>query len=143
MLLGEYRHQLDAKNRIRMPAKLKAGLGEKYLITKGGNHCLYVFPEGEMEKLGKKLAKISPFDMAAQKPLRLLLSSCCEAEEDNQGRVMIPQNLRSFANLTKDIVVIGSGTHAEIWSAEAWDAYNNEEDFDNVIGVLADIDMDD
>ena len=143
MLLGEYRHQLDAKNRIRMPAKLKAGLGERYLITKGGNHCLYVFPEAEMEKLGKKLAKISPFDMAAQKPLRLLLSSCCEAEEDNQGRVMIPQNLRSFANLTKDIVVIGSGTHAEIWSAEAWDAYNDEEDFDNVIGVLADIDMED
>ena len=143
MLLGEYRHQLDAKNRIRMPAKLKAGLGEKYLITKGGNHCLYVFPESEMEKLGKKLAKISPFDMAAQKPLRLLLSSCCEAEEDNQGRVMIPQNLRSFANLTKDIVVIGSGTHAEIWSAEAWDAYNNEDDFDNVIGVLAGIDMED
>ena len=143
MLLGEYRHQLDAKNRIRMPAKLKAGLGERYLITKGGNHCLYVFPEAEMEKLGKKLAKISPFDMAAQKPLRLLLSSCCEAEEDNQGRVMSPQNLRSFANLTKDIVVIGSGTHAEIWSAEAWDAYNDEEDFDNVIGVLADIDMED
>ena len=143
MLLGEYRHQLDAKNRIRMPAKLKAGLGERYLITKGGNHCLYVFPEAEMEKLGKKLAKISPFDMAAQKPLRLLLSSCCEAEEDNQGRVMIPQNLRSFANLTKDIVVIGSGTHAEIWSAEAWDAYNDEEDFDNVIGVLADINMED
>lgn len=143
MLLGEYRHQLDAKNRIRMPAKLKAGLGERYLITKGSNHCLYVFPEAEMEKLGKKLAKISPFDMAAQKPLRLLLSSCCEAEEDNQGRVMIPQNLRSFANLTKDIVVIGSGTHAEIWSAEAWDAYNDEEDFDSVIGVLADIDMED
>ena len=55
---------------------------------------------------------------------------------------MIPQNLRSFASLTKDIVVIGSGTHAEIWSAEAWDAYNDEEDFDSVIGVLADIDMD-
>ena len=137
MLLGEFRHQLDAKNRIRIPAKLKAGLGERYLVTKGGNHCLYVFPEAEMEKLGKKLSKISPFDMAAQKPLRLLLSSCWEAEEDNQGRIMIPQNLRAFAGLTKDIAIIGSGTHAEIWSAEAWDAYSETDDFDSVIGALA------
>ena len=143
MLNGEYFHQCDQKFRLRLPAKLKKEFSEGCYITKGNDGCLFIFSSKQFESLMQKLDSLPLFDSKAQKPLRLLLSSAFEVEEDNQGRVMIPQNLRSFANLTKDIVVIGSGTHAEIWSAEAWDAYNDEEDFDNVIGVLADIDMED
>lgn len=138
VFLGTYRHQLDAKGRFRLPAKFKAELGERPVFAKGANGALYVLSQKELtENIAPKIANISLFDESVQKPLRLLFASAFESEEDAQGRILLPKELRSYANLTKDIVSIGAFNRVEIWSAEAWDKYSSGADFDALSTELA------
>ena len=137
MLFGEYFHQMDAKGRVRIPPKLKAALGEGAMVTKGTSGCLFIFRQEELQTtLYDKLAAVPLSDTAAANPLRVLFSSAQELEEDNQGRTMVPQNLRQFAKLNKDIVFIGVGNRAEIWSREAYDKQFADVDFDKTIASL-------
>ena len=122
MFLGEYRHQIDAKNRLRVPAKLKSELGDKFVITKGSNGCLFVFNSRMMENLYSKLQNVPISDVQAQRSIRMLFSAASEAENDDQGRFLLPQNLKAFAGISKNVVIIGAGTHLEIWSEEKWSA---------------------
>lgn len=139
MFLGTYRHQLDAKGRFRLPTKFKTELGESPVFAKGANGALYILSKKELEEnIAPKLNNLSMFDESVQKPLRLLFASCFESEEDNQGRILLPKELRTFANLTKDIVLIGAFNRVELWSAEAWDKYSNGENFDSLTQNLAD-----
>ena len=131
-----YRHQLDAKNRMRIPAKLREELGENYTITKGTSGCLFVFSEPELDGIREKLKSVSLFDAKAMKPLRIFTASAWDAEEDKQGRILIPENLREFAKIKKDVVVMKNGKCIEIWSAEVWDEYNSDDDFDDIVGNL-------
>ncbi len=137
MLIGEYRHQLDDKNRLRIPAKLRNQLGSDYVIMKGTNGCLFVFSQKEMEEtLNSKLRELPLGDLQAQKSVRALFSSGYTAEEDSQGRFVLPTYLKEFAHIKKNIVSVGVGNRVELWDEEAWDAYNKDVNIDEVIGDL-------
>ena len=139
MLLGEYSHQVDDKGRFRLPARLKSALGDDFVLTKGTDGCLFVFSAEEFNShFRDKLRDVSIADKEAHKPLRQLFSSASQPECDNQGRVMLPQNLRDYAGIVKNIVTVGVGTRAEIWDAEKWDEYNKNADFDTALSALKD-----
>lgn len=136
MFIGTYRHQIDEKNRLRMPSKFKEGLKEGFIIAKGTNGCLFAFSSESFEELYKKLENVSMFDLEAQKPVRALLASAFVTEEDKQGRILLSPELRSYAKIVKNIVTIGVGNHVEIWSEENFNAYNTEESYDSASTAL-------
>lgn len=131
-----YNHQLDAKNRMRIPAKLRDELGEHYTITCGVGGCLSVYSEAQMSALKEKFSKVSMFDAEAQKPLRFMLYHSWDAEEDKQGRILIPENLRKYAKLEKDVIIIKNFNCIEIWSADVWNDYIGGVDFSEMAGAL-------
>ena len=136
MLIGTYRHQIDEKCRMRMPGKFKTELGDGFIITKGTNGCLYAFSKEKFEEVYNKLTNLPIFDVEVQRPVRTILASAFETEEDKQGRILVAKELRDFAKITKNIVFIGSGNRVEIWAEEQWDAYNGG-DFDQGIKALS------
>ena len=139
MLFGTYSHQLDQKNRFRIPTKFKAVLGENLVLTKGSGKCLYLFSATEMQnQIINKTATISLFDESAQKSLRLLLSSTFELEIDNQGRALLPQALRAYAGIDKNLVSIGVGNRVEIWAEGEWLKYSEGADITKELSRLKD-----
>ena len=139
MLIGTYYHQIDQKNRFRIPAKLKEKLGSDLVLTIGSGGALELFSSEELnDSVLSKLPNISLFDETAQKSLRILLSSAHELEEDNQGRFLLPQSLKTHANIVKDIVIIGVGNRAEIWAKERWEEYLSGADTSKELEALKD-----
>lgn len=136
MLIGTYRHSVDAKNRMRMPVKFKSELGSGFIITKGTANNLFVFSAEEFKVIYDKLTNLPTFDEEAQKVVRKFLSSAFEAEEDSQGRVLLPKELVKFAGITKELVFVGAGNRVEIWAEEAWDKFDDESTDFNVLGKL-------
>ena len=137
MLIGTYYHQLDQKNRFRIPAKLKEKLGAELVLTIGSGGALELFSAEELDRsVLSKMDNISLFDETAQKSLRILLSSAHELEEDNQGRFLLPQSLKSYAGILKNIVIIGVGTRLEIWAEEKWKEYTENLDTQNELKEL-------
>ena len=125
MLIGTYNHQIDQKNRFRIPAKFKDILGSDLVLTIGSGKVLELFSASLLDNVVlSKINSISLFDETAQKSIRLLLSSAHELDQDNQGRYLLPQNLKSHANIQKDIVFIGVGNRVEIWAKEEWLNYS-------------------
>ncbi len=138
MLIGTFRHSIDEKKRMRVPTKLKAELGEGFVVTKGNNGCLFAFSKTIFdEDVITKARGLSMFDAEAQRPLRLLMSSAFETEEDGQGRILIPVELREFAKIDKKIVFIGVGNRVEIWAEEVWNDYSTGANFDDAVAELA------
>ena len=115
MLIGEYEHSLDAKGRMIMPAKLRQDMGEKFIVTKGLDGCLFAFSQEEWLNFETKLKTLPLSDRNARNFVRFFLSGATECELDKQGRFLIPNNLRVAANLEKEAVIIGVGTRLEIW----------------------------
>lgn len=124
MLLGEYEHSIDPKGRLAMPAKLREGLGSKFIITKGLDGCLFVYDMEQWALLEQKLSTLPMSLKTARDFSRFLFGGACEGECDKQGRVLLPANLRSYAKLDKDAVIVGVGNHAEIWDTKTWNEYN-------------------
>lgn len=141
MLLGEYEHSIDTKGRIAMPAKLREGLGVKFIITKGLDGCLFVYSMDEWQRVEQKLASLPMSRKTARDFTRFLFGGACEAECDKQGRVLLPANLRRYAALERDAVIVGVGSRAEIWDAVKWQQYNEEsaEDVNELAEQLADL----
>ena len=137
MLIGTYRHSVDAKKRMRVPSKFKGELGSNFIITKGTCGNLFAFSSDKFSALYDKLTNLPLFDEEAQKPVRKFLASAFEAEEDGQGRVLLPKELVKFANIDKNIVFIGVGNRVEIWAEEAWDKREQEEDEGENFSVLS------
>lgn len=129
-----YSHQLDAKNRMRIPAKLREELGEGYFVTVGTGNCLYVYTASQMEKVKKALSNVNPYREEELKPARFILYNTWQAEEDKQGRILLPENLRKYAKIEKNVMVFKGPNCIEIWSEEVWNEYFNDVNF----GVLAD-----
>ena len=127
MLMGEYEHSLDAKGRLIMPAKLREDMGEKFIITTGLDGCLFGFSMSEWEKFEDKLKTLPITNKNARNFVRFFLSGATECEIDKQGRFLIAGNLREYANLEKDAIIIGVGTRIEIWNREKWKSYNGDE----------------
>lgn len=141
MLTGEYNHQLDAKNRMRIPAKLRKELGEEYYFAKGANRCIYVFPKQEVEVQFEQLKSIKLSELDKQKGMRAFAKSFVAAVEDGQGRVILPPELRAHAGMgkdDKDLVICGAVTRVEIWSKKVYDEYfsGEEDNYDSLIAGL-------
>ena len=136
----EYQHSLDTNNRIIVPAKLREELGNKFVITKGLDGCLYVYPLAEWKILEEKLKTLPLTNKDARAFVRFFFSGACEIELDKQYRGVIPQNLKEYAGIEKDIVSIGVLSRVEIWSKEKWDEYNESNiDFDSISEKMNDL----
>ena len=127
MLIGEYEHTLDAKGRISMPAKLRRDMGEVFILTKGLDGCLFAFSPNEWKNFEEKLKSLPLSDKNARNFVRFFLAGATECEIDKQGRFLIASNLRDYASLEKDAVIIGVGTRLEIWNRDKWKKYNSDE----------------
>lgn len=127
MLIGEYEHSLDAKGRLIMPAKLRTDMGEKFIITKGLDGCLFVFSQIEWSNFESKLKELPLTNKNARDFVRFFLSGATECEIDKQGRFLLVNTLREYAEITKEVIIIGVGTRLEIWNKEKWKKYNSNE----------------
>ena len=127
MLIGEYEHSLDAKGRLIMPAKLREDIGEKFIVTKGLDGCLFAYSKEEWNNFEEKLKTLPLTNKNARDFVRFFLSGAVECEIDKQGRFLIPNNLRTYAILEKEIIIIGVGTRIEIWNRENWKKYSSDE----------------
>ena len=141
MFTGEYFHQLDAKNRIRIPARLKKDLGEEYYFAFGTNQCIFVFTKQNMEQYLEELGAAKLSDLEAQKRVRMFARTCVQVEEDNQGRIVLSPELRRHAQLGKDdkeLVICGAVNRIEIWNKRLYDEYtaDMETDYDKLFSEL-------
>ena len=127
MLIGEYEHSLDVKGRLILPAKIREDMGEKFIVTKGLDGCLFGFSQTEWANFEEKLKTLPLTNKNARDFVRFFLSGATECEIDKQGRFLIAGNLREYANLEKDAVIIGVGTRIEIWNKDKWKSYNSDE----------------
>mgnify|MGYP002408820038 CR=1 FL=1 len=141
MFMGEYQHGLDTKGRLIIPAKFREELGEGAVITRGLDNCLFLFPREEWAILEGKLKTLPLTKHDARQFVRFLFSGATECEMDKQGRIILPPNLREFASIEKDAVVIGVSSRVEIWSKERWESYVNtaEESFEEIAENIVDL----
>ena len=122
MLIGEYQHNIDPKGRVIVPVKFREDLGEHFYVTKGLDGCLFVLSEKEWKRLQDK---VEAMPISKSRGLqRFFFSGAAEVETDKQGRILIPQNLRDYAKLQKDISFVGTSGRAEIWDTATWNAFN-------------------
>lgn len=126
MFTGEYQHSVDEKGRLIMPAKLREALGDVFMITKGLDGCLFVYPREEWNVLEDKLKKLPFTNKDARAFARFFFSGAAECETDKQGRALINGNLREYAGINRDVVIIGVGTRLEIWAKENWEGYSSK-----------------
>jgi len=143
LLIGEYEHSLDAKGRLILPAKIRETLGEKFIMTKGLDGCLFGFSQEEWSNFEEKLKNLPLTNKNARDFVRFFLSGAVEAEVDKQGRFLIPANLREYATLSKETVITGVGTRIEIWDKEKWTKYTSDENLlaDQIAENMANLGM--
>ena len=126
MFMGEYHHNIDEKSRIIMPSKFRYDLGETFVITRGIDSCLFVYPKETWNNITNKLNELSFTKKDVRSFQRFFLSAATICEFDKQGRINISSPLASYANLTKECVIIGVNDRIEIWSKENFDKFLNE-----------------
>lgn len=129
-MFGQYTHAVDPKGRVNIPVKFREKLGETFYLVKSTDHCLDVFPAPAWQELQRKIQSASQFNAAIKEYQRRLISSATETSTDKQGRVLIPQNLRDFASVQKDVMIAGLGERLEIWSLEKWNERYEVDDYD-------------
>jgi len=128
MFMGEFHHTIDEKGRITIPSKLREELGEEFIVTKGLDGCLFIYPTEEWNNIAKKYKEL-PNTKDARNYLRFFLSGAVVSVFDKQGRLNITQPLIKYADLTKDCIIIGVNERLEIWSKDRWEEFlNNNED---------------
>ena len=130
MFMGEYNHTIDAKGRLIVPAKFREILGDNFIVTKGLDGCLFVYPNDEWTRVEEKLKSLPRTNKNARQFTRFFLAGAAACEVDKQGRILLPQVLREFASLEKDVVLVGVASRIEIWSRERWDESMNTYDGD-------------
>ncbi|SEJ63616.1 MraZ protein [Propionispira arboris] len=126
MLMGEYLHSVDVKGRIILPADFREELGTTFIITKGLDRCLFVYHQSEWKILSEKLKQLPLSKPEARAFVRFFFSGARQLECDKQSRFLVPGNLRDYAMLEKDVVLIGVSNRIEIWNKVQWEAYNDE-----------------
>jgi MraZ protein len=141
MFLGEYQHTLDAKGRLSLPAKFRAEMTGRLVVSKGNEGCLYVHSAEDYVGFMGRLTDRGDFDPKLRQARRFYSSGATESELDSAGRISVSTNLRDYAELDKDVAVIGNGDRIEIWDAKKWAAYNGEtaERIDDVTRELAEL----
>ena len=132
MFKGTYFHNIDAKGRMIIPSKFRELLGEGSVMTFGLDGCLFLLPKDVWDEMEEKLMKLPLSDRRSRKLSRLFLSNAQDCEFDRQGRIILTQNLKELAGLSKDVVLIGVGDRIEIWDKERWKSYSSIESDDEL-----------
>ena len=130
MWLGEYRHNVDVKGRVSVPSKFRGDLGQSFVVTKGLDNCLFMYSKNEWETFENKLKQLPLTNQDARSFMRFFFAGATECEVDKQGRINIPQNLRDYANIKKDVVIVGVATRAEVWDLDNWNQYTTSDSLD-------------
>ena len=139
MFMGEYNHSIDTKGRLIVPAKFREQLGDKFIITKGLDGCLFVYSKEERQRIEESLKEKPLTSKDARKFLRFFFAGACECEVDKQGRILIPGNLREYAMIEKDIVSVGVFSRVEIWSKERYKDNSDFDDMDEIAEHMAEL----
>ena len=126
MFIGEYKHSLDEKGRVIVPVKYRDKLGDLFILTKGLDDCLFIYTLSEWSLFEQKLKALPLTNTNARKFVRFFLSGATECTTDKQGRILIPNHLRVYSEIEKDIVFIGMSNRIEVWSSHKWASYNEE-----------------
>ena len=130
MFIGEYHHTLDDKGRVSIPVKFRADLAQGGVVTRGLDRSLFLYPKPEWDRLAQKLAALPLGTADTRAFARLMLAGAMEAEIDASGRVVIPPYLRTYAGLTKNIVLTGLHNRVELWDEQTWDTYRTKTEAD-------------
>ena len=141
MLIGEYTHSLDEKKRVAVPAKFRKEIGKTVVITHGLDNCLSLYPLETWKKIAEKVADL-PIDRSDNRAFsRAILAGAAEVEFDKQGRIILPDYLRNFAGITKDVIIIGLYNRLEIWDESKWNAYKKDSDknYNNIAEALSNL----
>lgn len=132
MFMGKYNHTIDPKGRLSIPSKYREILGDEFVVSKGMDGCLYVYANDDWKVFEGKLASLPLMSEEARQFARFFLSGAQPVTVDKQGRILMPQDLRDFAGLEKDVVLAGMGSRIEIWSLERWKANNDSVDINAI-----------
>lgn len=132
MFMGEYNHTIDAKGRLIIPSKFREALGDTFVVTKGLDGCLFVYDNTEWTAFEEKLKSLPITNKDARKFTRFFLAGAAEVEVDKQGRILVPNVLREFAEVNKDVVLIGVASRIEIWSKERFEGIASYDDMDEI-----------
>ena len=138
--MGEFAHNIDRKGRLIMPAKFREELGERVVVNRGLDGCLYVYTMDQWQIVYEKLSMLPTTKKDARKYQRLMLSKASECDLDGQGRILIPTNLVSLAELEKECMIVGVANHIEIWAKHKWERMEEEEEgsFEEIAESLSD-----
>lgn len=141
LFMGEYNCKIDSKGRITFPAKLREQLeGQNFVITRGLDKCIDLFPMDKWNEKMKKLENIKTTDIKQRTYVRFLLSAATELDFDAQGRINIPQSLKTYSELEKEVVVIGQNGRMEIWSKSRWNSFMSDS-LENIADIAQELDL--
>lgn len=132
MFMSQYNHTIDTKGRLIIPSKFREILGEEFVVTQGMDGCLFVYANDDWHAFEQKLTSLPVINKQARQFARFFLSGAAQVEVDKQGRILLPANLRQFAGLDKDVVLVGVGSRIEIWSKDKWEEVNSDVDMDDI-----------
>lgn len=139
MFMGEYNHTIDAKGRLIVPSKFREALGDTFVVTKGLDGCLFVYDNKEWNAFEEKLKSLPLTNKEARQFARFFLAGAAEVEVDKQGRILVPNILREFAQISRDVVLIGVASRIEIWSKERFEGIASFEDMDEIAEHMAEL----
>ncbi|SHJ04429.1 MraZ protein [Parasporobacterium paucivorans DSM 15970] len=139
MFMGEYNHTIDIKGRLIIPSKFREVLGDEFVVTKGLDGCLFVFANPEWHVFEEKLKVLPLTNKDARKFTRFFLAGAASVEVDKQGRILLPGVLREFAELEKDVVLVGVANRIEIWNREKWEENTAFDDMDDIAEHMSDL----
>ncbi|MDD2959453.1 MAG: division/cell wall cluster transcriptional repressor MraZ [Lachnospiraceae bacterium] len=139
MFMGEYNHTIDTKGRLIIPAKFREQLGDEFIVTKGLDGCLFVFPQNEWQNFEEKLRSLPLTQKGARQFTRFFVAGATPVELDKQGRILLPGTLREFAGLEKDVVLAGMLNRIEVWSKAKWTENNAYDDMDDIAEQMTDL----
>lgn len=131
MFIGEYQHNIDQKGRMAVPVKFRKQVSGGAVITRGLDACLFVFTKDEWEKLAQKLSVLPLTQSNSRAFARLMFAGAHDVELDSQGRILVPDHLRTYAGLTKKVIVAGVFNRLEIWDSSTWGEYKNKTERDS------------
>ncbi len=136
MFMSEYNHTIDTKGRLIVPSKFSDQLGDEFVVTKGMDGCLFVYANEDWNAFEQKLTSLPLINKEARKFARFFLAGAAQVEVDKQGRILLPSNLRDFAGLEKDVVLVGVGSRIEIWSRENWENMDADSNMDDIAATM-------
>lgn len=139
MFMGRYNHTIDPKGRLSIPSKYREILGDEFVVSKGMDSCLFVYANDAWKEFEAKLASLPMVNEEARQLVRFFLSGAQYVTVDKQGRILVPQDLRDFAGLEKDVVLAGTGKKIEMWSLEKWEEKNAQVDINKLAQGMANL----